>query len=260
MKLPSVGIIGGGRVTHILVGGWRHAGVSIPEMVVSDPDSERRQRLLAKHPDIAVVTDNRTPAGQEVVFLAVHPPALPAVLSEIRGAIKPGTLVVYLGAKFTLQQLQQGLGGHTGLARLIPNAPSIIGAGHNPVAFHTGASEHHREQLAALFGVLGSFPEVDENKLEAYILLTGMGPTYLWPQFQELLDLSISLGLDIEEGKKGLEAMVCGAIRTLLHSGLTSAETQDLVLAKPLAEDMPSFLAAYQARLPAVHAGILPPS
>ena len=41
MNIPSIGIIGGGRVTRILLGGFKAAGVSLPSVVVSDLNAEK---------------------------------------------------------------------------------------------------------------------------------------------------------------------------------------------------------------------------
>ena len=43
-----------------------------------------------------------------------------------------------------------------------------------------------------------------EDKLEAYAILTAMGPTYFWFQWQELLQIGLSFGLDALEIETGL--------------------------------------------------------
>ncbi len=78
---------------------------------------------------------------------------------------------------------------------MIPNAPSIINEGYNPVAFHPALAGTDKESLLALFKILGDCPEVDEEKLESYAILTAMGPTYLWFQLYELHSLGRQFGL-----------------------------------------------------------------
>ena len=258
MTSPSIGFIGGGRVTRILLGGWRHAGLHPARIVVSEPDADVRARLAELHPDVDAGDDPRKAAAQDIVFLAVHPPALPGVLDQIAATITPETIVVYLGAKVTLAVLAQGLRGHRAIARIIPNAPSIVGEGYNPIATGASMTPEQRGRLAALFEPVGALVEVAEPKLEAYVLLTGMGPTYMWFQWQELRELAQSFGLTAEEVAPALEQMTRGALRTLLSSGLSPAETMDLVPVKPLADDAPAIQAAYRSRLPALFAKIRP--
>ncbi len=63
------------------------------------------------------------------------------------------------------------------------------------VAFGPGLSPADREVLQGLLAPLGECPEVEERHLEAYAIVTAMGPTYFWPQLYELRALAESFGL-----------------------------------------------------------------
>jgi pyrroline-5-carboxylate reductase len=259
MNTPSIGFIGGGRVTRIFLGGWKQASALPPKIVVSDSNAELLTKLQAEFPSIEIAPgDNRRAAAQSVVFLAVHPPVMMAVLGELGGAVAPGTTVVSLAPKFTLAKLTGALVGHARVARVIPNAPSIIGAGYNPMTCASGVPATAREELRALLAPLGDCPAVDEPKLEGYALLSAMGPTYLWFQLETLRELGRSFGLTDDDLQPALKRMVCGAARTLLGSGLTPAQVMDLIPVKPLAEDEAAIKQAYQTRLPALFAKIKP--
>ncbi len=150
----------------------------------------------------------------------------------------------------TLAELSRLLGGFGRLVRMIPNAPSLVGDGFNPTTYSpaiTGRRTGHL--LAGIFSAFGRYPEVAEEKLEAYAVLTAMGPTYLWFQLEVLRSLATSFGLTAEEAETGLAAMAHGAIRLLLESGLPFAEVEDTVPVKPLADDAPAIANAYRSRL-----------
>jgi pyrroline-5-carboxylate reductase len=99
---------------------------------------------------------------------------------------------------------------------------------------------------------------VAEEKLEAYALLTGMGPTYLWFQLQALREVAAGFGLSEADILPALKRMVCGATRTLLESGLTPTEVMDLIPVKPLAEMEPQVTEMYRTRLPGLYQRIKP--
>jgi pyrroline-5-carboxylate reductase len=99
---------------------------------------------------------------------------------------------------------------------------------------------------------------VAEAKLEGYALLTGMGPTYLWFQWQALREVTAGFGLSEADIGWALKRTVCGGMRTLLESGLTPAEVMDLIPVKPLAEMEPSVTEMYRTRLPALYQKIKP--
>lgn len=258
MDRLQVGIVGGGRVTRILLGGWARADALPSGTIVTDPDATALARVALDHPSVHTSASNADAAGADCVFVAVHPPAVPAVLDDLRSRLRPDALLVYLGSKVTLARIRDGLGGHGALARVIPNAPSIVGAGHNPHAFASGASEAHRGTLRGLFQPLGRFVEVEERDLEPYVLLTGMGPTYLWPQMQQLLESARGMGLGEAAARVALEDMVVGAVRTLLHGGLAAEDTMNLVPVRPMDPEMPAIRDAYRRRLAEVLARIRP--
>jgi pyrroline-5-carboxylate reductase len=105
---------------------------------------------------------------------------------------------------------------------------------------------------------LGECPQVAEAKLEAYALLTAMGPTYLWFQLQALREVAAGFGLTDAEIAPAMKRMVCGGARTLLESGLAPAEVMDLIPVKPLAEMEPQVTEMYRTRLPALFQKIKP--
>lgn len=258
MSNKTVGFIGGGRVTRIFLEGWKRGSALPSDIVVSDCNSESLAKLKMPFPQVQTTADNRVAAAQDIVFLAVHPPVMADVAAAIKDNLKPSALVVSLAPKITMAKLRELLGGFARLGRVIPNAPSVVNFGFNPAAFTPALSAADKAELMGLLAPLGESPEVAEEKLEGYALLTGMGPTYLWFQLQALREVAGGFGLSDSDITPALKRMVCGATRTLLESGLTPAEVMDLVPVKPLAEMEPQVAEMYRTRLPALHQKIKP--
>lgn len=254
MTTKSIGFIGGGRVTRIFLEGWQRANAMPDQVVVSDCNAETLAKLKARFPKIETAPgDSAAAAAQAIVVLAVHPPVLAEVAAGIKGTLKTNATVVSLAPKFTLAKLTELLGGFARLARVIPNAPSVINLGFNPVAFAPALTAADKAELTGLLSPLGEFPEVAESKLEGYALLSGMGATYLWFQLQALREVSAGFGLTDTDITPALKRTVCGATRTLLESGLTPTEVMDLIPVKPLAEMEAQVGEMYRTRLPALY-------
>jgi len=250
MADQSMGFIGGGRITRILLEGLNRKKMLPPTVVVSDASGEALQTIKEKFPKVQTVQGgNAKAAGQDLVFLALHPPAVGGGLAEIRATLRPGAILVSLAPRFTIKALSEGLGGFDRIVRMIPNAPSIVGEGYNPVAYGPGITREEKEKLSKLFKKLGDCPEVDEDKLEAYAIITAMGPTYLWFQLFELFELGKSFGLTEKQAWKGIKKMLKGAVETVDESGLTPEEMMDLVPVKPLGEDEAMIRNAYRTKL-----------
>jgi len=155
MHHKSIGFIGGGRITRIILEGWSRAGKMPADVAVSDPNAETWVKLKARFASAVVTEDNKQTAARDIVFLAVHPPAVAETAGLVKGSLKPGSVVVSLAPKFTIAKLAGLLGGFNRLARVIPNAPSLIGRGFNPVAFAPGLPAGDKAELGALLTPLG---------------------------------------------------------------------------------------------------------
>lgn len=255
MAGKTVGFIGGGRVAHIILGGLKRAGKMPVKVIVSDTSLDVLNRLQAAFPEIRTShNDNKQPASLELVFMGLHPPAVAGCLGEIKDCLKPDAILISLAPKLTAAKLAGVLGGFSRIVRLIPNAPSIIGEGFNPISFSASLTGEERSEIFALLSALGKCPEVDEGKLEAYAILTAMGPTYLWFQLHELHKIAESFGLSRQEAETGASEMVAGAAKTLFGSGMTAEAVMDLIPVKPLGEEEGSIKAAYHAKLESLYA------
>jgi pyrroline-5-carboxylate reductase len=213
-------------------------------------------RLAAACPGVRRVPLEEA-AATDVVFLALHPPLFSTQLPALKPHLSPCAIVVSLAPKVPLAALAAGLGTPR-VVRMIPNAPSIMGRGFNPVAFPDGVGADARAVLAPLFEPLGAAPEVPEATLEAYAILSAMGPTYYWYQWQALREVCGQFGLSTDQTDTALQQMLDGAAETLLRSGLSPAEVMDLIPVKPLQELEASVSEAYRTALPALFAKIRP--
>ncbi len=228
----------------------------MPEnVVVSDISADVLDRLKARYRGIRTAQcDNNSPAAQDLVFAALHPPAMAGCLGEIKACLKPDAILISLAPKLTAARLAGMLGGFDRIVRMIPNAASIIGEGFNPIWFSGSLGGKEKLEISALMESLGKCPQVDESKLEAYAILTAMGPTYFWFQLRELQTIAESFGLSRDEAQIGTSAMVAGAEGTLFRSGLAAEEVMDLIPVKPLGEEEGNIKAAYHARLEGLYA------
>jgi pyrroline-5-carboxylate reductase len=254
MMSRTVGFVGGGRITAIFLKTLGGRGLALDRVTVSDVSAEVLAGLASRFPGVTTTASNADAAACERVFLALHPPALKAVAPEIAGRVRRDAVVVSLAPVVRLARLSELLGGFARLARVLPNAPSIVGAGFNPVAFGDGLPAEARAELESLLDGLGAHPAVPEETLEAYAILAAMGPTYFWFQWQELRALGTSFGLGAAETDTALRAMLDGATRTFFDSGLPAERVIDLVPVRPLADAEAEIRKAYRERLGALHA------
>lgn len=253
MDEVTLGFIGGGRVTAFLLRGLARSGSLPTRVIVADPDAA----ALGKIETIALkairTSDDREAASADIIFLAVHPPVVEQVLGQLRDRRAERSIVVSLVPTIPLAKLTAALGGCTRLVRMIPNAPSAVGKGYNPVAFHPSLPSEDRQRLLELFSRWGPSPEVAEESLEAYAILTAMGPTYFWFQWLELQRLAGTFGVAPVEAQNALAAMLHGAVSVLFESGLSPSAVLDMVPVRPLKSEEEPIRQILDGKLSGVH-------
>jgi len=130
----TIGFIGGGRVTKILLQGYKNKDVKVEKIIVTDTNKEVLANLERQFPEIEA-SDAKSAAGQDIVFIALHPPVVMDALELIKNNVKAEATVISLAPKINLPKLSMKLGHVKNLARLIPNPTSYINEGYNPVTF-----------------------------------------------------------------------------------------------------------------------------
>ena len=83
----SVGFIGGGRVTKILLQGFKNKNVKFKKVVVTDTNPEVLANLKKQFPEVES-SDAKSAASQDIVFIALHPPVVMDTLELIKNDVK----------------------------------------------------------------------------------------------------------------------------------------------------------------------------
>lgn len=252
MNIESMGFIGAGRVTKIILGGLKKAESISKNIVVSDKDIDALNTLKEEYAEISITQDNKQAAMQDLVFVALHPTVIITIIKEIRPHLKSSSILVSLAAKLTIREISEMLDGFQRIVRMIPNAPSIINEGYNPVVFSQAITQSEKDRLLGLFTSLGESPEVSEEMLEAYAIITAMSPTYFWFQLYELQRLGKSFGLSDQELEQGILKTVVGTVKTMYESGLSPEEVMNLIPIKPLGDEEENIKNMYKSKLEAL--------
>jgi pyrroline-5-carboxylate reductase len=257
--MKTLGFIGGGRVTRIILQGLRNQGLATEGVFVYDPNQDVLDRLVSDFEGIHASAHSLKEAAEaEILFLAVHPPAIMDAIASCKPYIKTESMIVSLAPKITMEKIRTLLGLHHNIARMNPSASSCINQGLNPINFSEGFSPVAKKELLNLLGGLGSLPEVAESKIEGYAIISAMGPTYFWFQLQKLMEMAVDFGLDPGEAREVIRTMMQGTVNTLLDSGLAFDQVTDLIPVKPMAGAEGAIKGYYDEFLPPLFAKIKP--
>lgn len=257
MITPTIGFIGGGRITRILLQAFANKKINLLKATVFDINNENVEQLKSRFPDIHKGTLEET-ASKEIVIIALHPPAIPETLNLISGYLTSETILGSLAPKISSAKISQMVPHVKKLVRMIPNATSIINEGYNPIWFNEGFPSHDKETILQMMDFLGTTLEVDENQLEAYAIISAMAPTYFWFQWKKLTELGVKYGMTERFAREAILQSMYGALETYFNTAMTPDEVMDLIPVKPIGEHEKEIEAIYEQKLTDLYQKIKP--
>ena len=227
LKGVKLGFIGagamGGAIIQGLLAGGRVAGKNL---VYYDPDRTRQTQM-----DQLGVQAAPVPAAvmqAQVVLLAVKPQVMDQVLGGIRGAARPGHLIISIAAGLTLKALETAL-PQSRVIRVMPNTPTLVGAGMAALAPGSRATLEDLALALEIFEALGRAVVVEERLMDAVTGLSGSGPAYVAVFLEALTDGGVKMGLPRPLALLLASQTVIGAARLCLEKEIPPGMLKDLV-------------------------------
>lgn len=226
-------IIGCGNMGRALLRGILKAGLAAPGEIVVTARSESRRKAASAEFSVASTDDNRSAAqGAETVILAVKPQNLAAVARDLKGALRPGTLVISVLAGKTTDAIAALLGGKRAklaVIRVMPNIPVMVDAGCSPYARGAAVTDAQAATAARMLGAVGDTLEVAEIHMDTVTGLSGSGPAYVYMMIEALADGGVKMGLPRDIATRLAAQTVHGAALVVKETGLHPAVLRDQV-------------------------------
>ena len=171
-------------------------------------------------------------AKSEIVILAVKPQQLGALLHELsglraRGGLHP--LWITIAAGVPIKTYLKELGVSARVVRVMPNTPSLVGAGVSVFAVSDGIIPEDIELAKTLFSTVGLVAQVPERQLDAVTGLSGSGPAYVYMMIESLADGGVKMGLSRELALQLAAQTVLGSARMVLETKEHPAVLRDRV-------------------------------
>ena len=248
MKTKSLGFIGGGRITKIFLQAFKNKNIEFRNIVVFDTNPEITGKLKQLFPQIEISGIEKS-VQQDVVFIALHPPVIVETLDRIASQVSDKSFFISLAPKIKIETIKSKLKIASKIARLIPNATSVINEGYNPVSFSDRISMEEKTEILELLGILGKTFETPEDKLEAYAIISAMSPTYFWFQWKKLADIGTEIGLTKDESDQTVYETMISALNTMFKSTLAQPDVFDLIPVKPIGEKEEEIMNIFDQKL-----------
>lgn len=160
----------------------------------------------------------------DIIFLCMKPKDAAAAIRSISGLLRENQLLVSVIAGLSTSTIAALAGKPLPIVRTMPNTSSTIGLGATGISFTSGVSAKQREQIAAMFGAIGSVAVVEEEQINAVTAVSGSGPAYIYYFMDAMMEAGAKLGLSPEAAKELTVQTVLGAAMMVKETGEQPSE------------------------------------
>jgi len=230
VEKKKIGFIGAGNMGEALIKGLLEGRVATAKGIyVSEPNRERAEKIKKRY-RVRVEKNGAAVVGKaDVIFVAVKPRQINAVLREIGPVLDRGKLLVSVAAGISLFQIESRLRSPVRLVRAMPNTPALVGEGATAVCYGHMTTAADRRFITKVFGSVGRAVEVEEDLMDAVTGLSGSGPAYVFTMIQALADGGVQAGLTRSMALELAAQTVLGAARMVLETGRHPLQLRDEV-------------------------------
>jgi pyrroline-5-carboxylate reductase len=163
----------------------------------------------------------------DVVLLAVKPNVI-ANVAEQGSGIWSGKLVVSIAAGVSLQSLIEWFGHHR-IVRVMPNTPSLVGAGASGFCCGDGVTDADKTTIATMLESVGIAIEVNESQMDGVTGVSGSGPAYVCMIVEAMADGGVAAGLPRDVALRLATQTVLGTAKMIAQTGRHPGELKDAV-------------------------------
>jgi pyrroline-5-carboxylate reductase len=220
-SVARIAIVGGGSMGEALLSGLLRAGRRVKDIVVVERMPQRAQYLAEAY---SVLMSSLTDAVENATFVivAVKPSDVGSVITDIADAAAEADhggaeqVIVTIAAGVTTGYFESKLPAGTPVVRVMPNAPSLVGAGVSALAAGRFATPEQVKEVSALFDSVGGVLLVPEAQLDAVTAVSGSGPAYFFLVVEALIDAAVNAGLSRQVATELVSQTMAGSAAMLL--------------------------------------------
>ena len=224
----KVAVVGAGIMGEALISALISSGVNPELITISEKRADRSAELIAKY-SIRQAPLSTNVAEAEAVLLVVKPQDMSAVLEEIKGSINPAAVVITFAAGKSISFISNVLGTTNPVIRVMPNTPTMVGAGMAAASMGTGVTDAHKKFVLGFLAATGKVIEVSEDLQDAVTATSGSGPAYFFAFVEAMVAGAKELGLSQEDATTLTIQTIVGAAKLLDESGKSATTLRENV-------------------------------
>ena len=169
-------------------------------------------------------------AQADRIFLAVKPQMMAGALESLRPILaqrKP--LLITMAAGLTIAQIEEMVGTHLPVIRMMPNTPVSVGKGMTLYCANKLVNEATLADFLSDMECSGALDPVEERLFDAAGTVSGCGPAYVYMFIEAMADGAVACGVPRKQAMEYAAATLAGAAEMVLATGQHPGALKDAV-------------------------------
>ncbi|RQW62857.1 pyrroline-5-carboxylate reductase [Vibrio viridaestus] len=219
MEQKTIAFIGAGNMAEAIFSGMVKSGYDKGAIIAANRGLERLEYLKSKY-DIQITQDNINAAKQaDVVVLSVKPQIMADVCTLLSEVDFSDKLVVSIAAGVTCDRIASLLKADSGIVRVMPNTPSLLGKGMSGLYANSATTTKDKEYAEQLLKSVGDICWTeDESGINSVTGISGSGPAYFF-LFMEAMQLeALNQGFDEKTARTLVQQTALGAAEMVVNN------------------------------------------
>ncbi|MDF7680317.1 pyrroline-5-carboxylate reductase [Enterobacteriaceae bacterium ESL0689] len=226
----KIGFIGCGNMGKAILEGLLRSKQIQPNQIWVYTPSPEKVALLHDQYGINIAQSAQEVARlTDIVFAAVKPMILTAVMSDIAASLNKESLVISIAAGVTLDQLASVLGNERKIIRAMPNTPALVNAGMTSLTPNALVTCQEIAETLTIFRCFGQAEVVAEPMIHQVVGVSGSAPAYVFMFIEAMADAAVLNGMPRAQAYQFAAQAVMGSAKMLLESGEHPGTLKDRV-------------------------------
>ena len=226
----KIAFIGSGNMGKAIIGGIVKSQLTAASNLhVFDIDSSKSREMAEQFGSTVATSATSAAAVADILFIAVKPNVIPALLPELKAHIQPGCIVISIAAGVTLATLEQGLSAGHKIIRVMPNTPALVNCGMSSITPNANITPAELESVLAIFNSFGEAEVVSEYLIHSVVAVSGSAPAYAFMFIEAMADAAVLGGMPRAQAYKFAAQTLLGSAKMVLETGKHPGELKDMV-------------------------------
>lgn len=228
LRSKRFAIIGTGNIGRILLERLILSGVTADHILIHDSEESRAQQAAHQFGARICALNDDLLCNVDVFLLASPPKSIIGILRSLVPYLHEGQVIVSFAAGIALHRLESILPSGVSVVRVMPNAPSLVGQGMNPVTFSATITPHAQILVQSILRTLGQCILVNDAQMNWCVGLTGAAMRSLLPALEGMTQAGIEAGFSEKEARQMAARVMLGTAALAVTRDLSFDELKSL--------------------------------